>query len=97
MESSEKTVNGWNQHAKLVLSELKRLDQKLESIDKNLEEKLDKHLESIKDEVKEIDKTVNELQVSLAVLKKDVALKTTGIAFGISFFISILLKFIGKI
>jgi uncharacterized protein involved in exopolysaccharide biosynthesis len=96
MESNEKTVNGWNEHAKLVLNELKTLNARLDKMDANIESKFQRSQTEMKTELKTLEEKVNDLNITMAVLKKDVALKTSGIAFVISLVISVILKFLGK-
>lgn len=81
---------GWNEHSKLVLNELKRLNEKLESLETQIEDRMERAMLSIKAEHKSLETQVTQLKIDLAVLQKEVAIKSVIVAFSASLIFSIL-------
>lgn len=86
---SEGSMDGWNEHSKLVLNELKRLNARLDSLEQHIETKIDRTLMSFKADQKSLESEVVRLKIEIAVLKRDVALKSTLIAMAISIVIGV--------
>jgi len=82
-------VGGWNENAKLVLNELKKINERLDTMERDIDEKFDRTLRSFEVDKRDLHNRVRELEIDLAVTKKEVAWKSSAFAFGVSTFISI--------
>lgn len=92
---SENAVSeSWEKHLTLVLNQLEKLTDRLDSLETHIEKKLDRTFAAYKADQDSMRKEVTDLRIEMAVLKKDVSLKTTILAFSISTAMPIIIKFL---
>lgn len=91
---NENVSDNWEAHLKLVLSQLEKLTDRLDSLEMHIEKKLDRTFSAYKTDQDTLRKEFFEMKIEMAVLKKDISLKTTILAFAISTAVPVMLKFL---
>lgn len=86
---TEQDVGGWNENAKLVLNELKKINERLDIMERDIDEKFDRRLNSFDLDKRELYNRVHDLEIEIAVTKREVAWKSSAFAFGVSFVCSL--------
>jgi predicted nucleic acid-binding Zn-ribbon protein len=92
---SESTVSeSWEKHLTLVLNQLEKLTDRLDSLEMHIEKKLDRTFSSYKADQDVMRKEVFDVRIEMAVLKKDISMKTAILAFTISTLVTVLIKYL---
>ena len=89
MGMSDDIDGSWEQYSKLVLNEIGNLKTRIDALEQQIENKLDRTLDSFKEDHKQLEQQVNQMVVDMAVIKKEMEIKSIFISTCISGFITI--------